>query len=172
MIFIAFGANLPGQAGQPQDTYEAALAAMEKAGIHITARSSLWQTAPVDVPDEQPDYTNAVVAVETELPPQALLETLLAIEQEFGRVRTFKNAAKSIDLDLIAYEGQVLGDPDRPEKLIVPHPRMHGRAFVLLPLKEIAPNWTHPVSEKTLNDLIRALPADQRAEKLEDRDAA
>lgn len=166
MIFIAFGANLPGKAGVPQNTYEAALEAMEAAGIHIAARSSLWQTSPVGVPDEQPDYINAVISVKTELPPQALLESLLAIEQDFGRVRTFKNAAKSIDLDLIAYDDKILGDTNKPEELIVPHPRMQERAFVLLPLQEIAPDWVHPLSKKALKELIEALPADQEARKI------
>ncbi len=172
MILIAFGANLPGKAGAPQDTFLAALKAMDEAGLTVLKRSSLWRTSPVDVPDKQPDYVNAVLQVETDLPPQALLESLLAIEQQFGRVRTFKNAAKSIDLDVIAYDNQVLGDPSKSEELIIPHPRMQGRAFVLLPLQEIAPDWMHPVSAKSLADLVAALPKDQKAEKIEGRDAA
>ena len=172
MILIAFGANLPGKAGAPHETYNAALEGMEKAGIEILARSSLWETSPVDVPDEQPDYINAVIQIKTDLPPYALLETLLAVEHDLGRVRTFKNAAKSVDLDLIAYDDQVLGHIGAPEDLIVPHPRMHGRAFVLLPLQEIAPDWVHPVSGKMLEELIAALPEDQKARKRKDNHAA
>ena len=88
------------------------------------------------------------------------METLLPIEHEFGRVRTFRNAAKTIDLDLIAFEDQVIGNaPD----LIVPHPRMHERAFVLKPLQEISKNWVHPAFGTSLDDLIKALPEDQEA---------
>lgn len=160
MIIIAYGANLPGRFGQPWETYGAARDALVKNGIRILAESALWETSPVDTPDEQPWYTNAVLSVDTVLPPPALLETLLAIEQDFGRVRTFRNAAKTIDLDLIAYKDQIIG---HAPNLIVPHPRMHERAFVLKPLQQIAPNWTHPVTGTSLSDMIKSLPPEQEA---------
>lgn len=169
MIYVAYGANLPGKYGRPHETYQAAKQALEDNGITVAAESSLWETSPVGTPDEQPWYTNAVLEVESDLPPQALLETLLAIEHEFGRVRTFKNAAKTIDLDLVAYKDQCIENgPD----LIVPHPRMHERAFVLMPLQEIAPSWTHPSRKTALTDLIKAIPADQEFRKLEPQSAA
>ncbi len=160
MILIAYGANLPGRFGQPWETYGVAKDALTKNGIRILAESSLWETSPVGTPDEQPWYTNAVLSVDTALPAQALLEALLAIEQAFGRVRTFRNAAKTIDLDLIAYRDQIIGNEPH---LIVPHPRMHERAFVLKPLEEIAPDWTHPLTGYSLSQLIKNLPADQEA---------
>lgn len=160
MIIIAYGANLPGRFGQPWETYQVAKDALVRSGIRLRAESSLWETSPVGTPDEQPWYTNAVLSVETALPPQALLETLLAIEQEFGRVRTFRNAAKTIDLDLIAYKDQIIGNEPH---LIVPHPRMQERAFVLKPLQEIAPDWIHPVTKVSLNNLIKSLPSEQEA---------
>lgn len=169
MILVAFGANLPSRYGDPPGTYAEMCRVLTREGITVTRQSSLWETSPVDTPDEQPWYTNAVMEVETDLPPRALLERLLAVEHEFGRVRTFKNAAKSIDLDLIAYHDEVIEEGDT---LIVPHPRMQERAFVLLPLQEIAPQWRHPVSGKGLEELTAALPDDQEARILEARAAS
>ena len=126
--------------------------------MNVTARSSVWLTAPVPVSD-QPWYHNAVVRVETAQSAYALLETLQRIENEFGRVRSVRNAPRVIDLDLIAYNDSIL---DRPE-LIVPHPRMHQRGFVLLPLREVAQGWVHPVSGARIDDMIAALPVDQQA---------
>lgn len=162
MIFIALGANLPGPHGQPHETLATAIAALESAGdMRITGRSSVWLTAPVPVSD-QPWYHNAVVRVDTALSPYALLERLQHIENEFGRVRSIRNAPRVLDLDLVAYNDVVL---DKPE-LIVPHPRMHERAFVLLPLHEIAPDWTHPLDGAALPTLIAAIPPDQQAQKM------
>lgn len=169
MIYVAYGANLPGKYGRPHETYLAARQALEDNGILIVAESSLWETSPVGTPDEQPWYTNAVMEVATELPAPALLEALLAIEHDFGRVRTFKNAAKTIDLDLVAYKDQCI---ENGPNLIVPHPRMHERAFVLMPLQEIAPNWTHPLTAKPLSDLIKVIPTDQQFRILEPESAA
>jgi len=165
MILIAYGANLPSRAGDPVQTYKAMLESLRLEGIEPLRQSSLWETSPVGTPDEQPWYVNAVFQVQTRLPPQALLERLLLVEQNFGRVRTFKNAAKSIDLDLIAYDDQVI---QQDADLIVPHPRMHERAFVLRPLQEIAPDWVHPVSGKALDLLLQALPEGQEARKLQE----
>ena len=130
--------------------------------MEIVKASRVWLTAPVPASD-QPWYHNQIIEVETKLSPIALLEALQNIEKNFGRVRAARNAPRVIDLDLIAYHDEIL---DRPE-LIVPHPRMHERAFVLLPLQEIAPGWTHPVSGTALATLIGALPADQEAKILD-----
>lgn len=165
MILVAFGANLPGRHGAPTQTFQAALSALEDNGVHVVQTSSLWETSPVGTPDEQPWYVNAVLEVETDLMPRALLELLLSVETQFGRVRTFKNAAKSIDLDLIAYHDEIIREG---ETLIVPHPRMDGRAFVLLPMQEIASDWVHPASGKNLSDLIAVLPEDQEARILQE----
>lgn len=159
MIFVALGANLPSSYGPPPQTLSAAVDALAGAGMKVTARSSVWLTAPVPVSD-QPWYHNAVVRLETAKSAYALLETLQRIENEFGRVRSVRNAPRVIDLDLIAYNDSIL---DRPE-LIVPHPRMHQRGFVLLPLREVAPAWVHPVTGARMDDLIAALPVDQQAQ--------
>lgn len=160
---IAYGANLPSHAGAPHETFAAAKAALSERGIAIVAESSLWETAPVGTEGGQPWYTNAVLSVETDLAPLDLLKTMGAVEAQFGRIRTIKNAARPIDLDLIDYNGRIISDaPD----LILPHPRMQERAFVLKPLEEISQNWTHPVSGLTLVQLVADLPTDQQFRKL------
>jgi 2-amino-4-hydroxy-6-hydroxymethyldihydropteridine diphosphokinase len=162
MILIAFGANLPGRFGSPLEALQQAVSALEARAVHVTRSSRIWLTAPVPV-SGQPDYHNAVAAVETDLSPLALLETMQAVETEFGRVRTVRNAPRVLDLDLIAYHDDVI---DRPA-MIVPHPRMHRRAFVLKPLADIAPGWVHPALGIPLADLIRDLPVDQIARPTE-----
>lgn len=162
MIIIALGANMPGPHGGPRETLVSAKKALEVFDIRILKSSRTWLTAPVPV-SEQPWYHNEVVQIDTKLTPFALLETLQGVENDFGRIRMARNAPRVLDLDLIAYNDEII---DRPE-LIVPHPRAHERAFVLLPLQEIAPDWVHPVSGKTLSTLIAALPKGQEAKALE-----
>lgn len=162
MILIALGANLPSKFGTPRDTLKEAVKAMGAAGLKIAAVSRLWLTAPVPVSD-QPWYHNAVAAIETDLPPLELLAKLQKIENEFGRVREVRNEPRVLDLDLLAYHDQIL---DLPE-LILPHPRLHERAFVLLPLRDIAPDWQHPLRYEKLSDFIDAIPDDQKAEPAE-----
>jgi 2-amino-4-hydroxy-6-hydroxymethyldihydropteridine diphosphokinase len=162
VILIAFGANQPGRFKSPLSALQEAVPALEARGVRVTRSSRIWLTAPVPVSD-QPDYHNAVAAVETGLSPLALLETMQEVEAELGRVRTVRNAPRVLDLDLIAYNDEVI---DRPA-MIVPHPRMHRRAFVLKPLADIAPDWVHPALGIPLADLIRDLPADQAARPTE-----
>ena len=127
---IALGSNLE----NPVQQVEAALAAIAALpGVALLRSSSCYQTAPVGYAD-QPDFINAVCEVETTLAPQALLAALLEVEQAFGRVRTFRNAPRVLDLDLLLVEGVVLDTAF----LTLPHPRMHQRAFVMLPLAEMA----------------------------------
>jgi len=134
--FVALGANLGQPDLQVRDAV-AALAAMP--GTRLLAASSLYRSAPVGV-GEQPEFTNAVAAIETGLGARALLDALLAIEARFGRRREFPGAARMLDLDLLLYGDQTIDEPG----LVVPHPRMHERAFVLAPLAEIAPDATIP----------------------------
>ncbi len=128
---IALGSNLE----NPVQQVEAALAAIAALpGVSLLRRSACYQTAPVGYAD-QPDFINAVCEVETSLAPEALLTALLEVEQAFGRVRTFRNAPRVLDLDLLLVEGVVL----ETAFLTLPHPRMHERAFVMLPLADMAP---------------------------------
>ncbi len=161
MILIALGANLPSAAGGPQQTLEAALERLEASGVPIVARSRWYRTAPVPVSD-QPWFVNGVARVETTLEPAALLALLRRVEEEFGRQRTVRNAARALDLDIIDYDGRVENTPE----LTLPHPRMQDRAFVLLPLAEIAPAWRHPTLGKTVESLVSALPPEQKAEPM------
>lgn len=156
VILIAVGSNLPVPGfGTPAQICAKALARLDSMGIRSAATSLFYETAPVPVSD-QPWFVNAVAAVETDLDAASLLAVLHQVEQEFGRVRRERNEARVLDLDLIDYKGMVsAGSP------LLPHPRMAERAFVLLPLRDVAPGWRHPVSGRTVDDLIAALPPDQ-----------
>lgn len=163
MILIGLGANLPSPAGTPAKTLEAALAALGEAGVKVVARSRFYSSAPLP-PSGQPFFVNAVAALATALDPAAILALLHRIEAEFGRVRGAVNAARTLDLDLLDYDGRILaGSNGAP---VLPHPRLHERAFVLLPLAEIAPDWRHPVLGKSVAALIAALPPGQKADPL------
>ncbi|MCB1532498.1 MAG: 2-amino-4-hydroxy-6-hydroxymethyldihydropteridine diphosphokinase [Alphaproteobacteria bacterium] len=160
MILIALGANLPSQFGPPEETIQAAYTALARRGIAVRARSSVWLSAPVPV-SNQPWYRNAVAQVETALDIPALLDVLKEIEAEFGRESRERNAARPLDLDIIAYNDDVLESAD----ISVPHPRAHERAFVLLPLQEVCAGWIHPVLAHSVEDLIAALPPGQDIRK-------
>ncbi len=165
MIFIAVGANLPSNRfGPPKATCEAALMAINSNNVKVLRRSRWYRSAPVPVSD-QPDFINGVAELETTLSPVALLEQLHRIENDFGRLRQEVNEARSIDLDIIAYDHLVTGVDERPA---LPHPRMHERAFVVVPLLELAPNWRHPILKLTLRQLCERLPAGQIIEPVED----
>lgn len=157
MIYIGLGANLPGTYKSPRLALEHACKTIKTQGVAITAASPVYVTSPVPA-SEQPDFCNAVIAVETALSPRQLLRLLQRIEEDMGRVRSAPNAERVIDLDLIAYDDKIINETE----MIVPHPRMHERAFVLHPLNDIAPGWVHPVTKKTIADLIRAVSPDQK----------
>ncbi|HLJ63536.1 MAG TPA: 2-amino-4-hydroxy-6-hydroxymethyldihydropteridine diphosphokinase [Stellaceae bacterium] len=164
MILIGLGANIPSAPSiPPQATLARALEALEEEGVRVLARSRWYRSAPVPISD-QPWFINAVAAVATELSPAPLMALLHRIEARFGRVRRQRNEARPLDLDLLAYGTRVeTGEGG----LILPHPRLENRAFVLLPLAEIAPEWRHPVSDAAISSLIAALPPDQTAEPLD-----
>ena len=156
--FIGLGANL----GDPRRQIRAALAALEKIpATRLTGQSSFYLSAPLGY-SAQPDFVNAVAHLETALAPRALLEALLAIERSLGRSRSHANAPRTLDLDLLLYDGTVIDEPG----LRVPHPRMHTRAFVLAPLAEIAPGIDIP-GQGPIAPLLAAC-AGQAIEKLVD----
>lgn len=164
MILIGLGANLASaEFGAPPRSLEAALSLIAERGVRIVARSRWYRSAPVP-PSDQPWFVNGVVAVETALEPAALLDVLHGVEARFGRVRQERNAARVLDLDLLAYDGRLSAEGETP---ILPHPRLHERAFVLRPLGEIAPDWRHPRFGRTVSALIAALPPGSTAEPLD-----
>lgn len=157
MIFVALGANLDHPRwGTPLATCTAALAALSSPDLTPIRRSRWYRTAPVPVSD-QPWFINGVAEISTGLNPAALLARLHAVEADFGRTRGAANAARVLDLDLIAY-GDLVSEPR--EVPILPHPRMHERLFVLLPLAELVPAWRHPRLGRGLSEMIAALSAD------------
>ena len=159
-IIVGLGANLPSPAhGGPKATLRAALERLEALGLHVTAHSRWYESEPVPK-SAQPNFINAVVSIETILAPAALMAVLQGIEKEFGRTKGERNAARCIDLDLIAYGDMVTSGETVP---LLPHPRMHERAFVLLPLREIVPRWYHPLLGVAIDKLIDRLPPDQAA---------
>ncbi|MDX2232022.1 MAG: 2-amino-4-hydroxy-6-hydroxymethyldihydropteridine diphosphokinase [Leptolyngbyaceae cyanobacterium bins.349] len=144
---IALGSNL----GDSWQTLEAAVVRLGEMAGTVKARSHWYQTAAIGPP--QPDYLNGCVLLQTTLPPQTLLETLLAIERQFGRERRERWGARTLDLDLLLFDDLILETPS----LQIPHPHLTERAFVLVPLAEIAPDWVEPVSRKAIADLAQTV---------------
>jgi 2-amino-4-hydroxy-6-hydroxymethyldihydropteridine diphosphokinase len=162
-IYIGLGANLPhDRYGSPRQTLEAALAELGRRGVKTVRLSGWYRSAPVP-PSDQPWYLNGVAEVASDRSADALLAELHAVEADFGRARTVPNAARSIDLDLLDFKGEIAGGG--LGRATLPHPRMTGRAFVLRPLAEIAPNWRHPVTGQPIRELLAKLPPDQVAER-------
>lgn len=164
MILLGLGANLPSAShGPPLATLAAAITALAAEGVVLDRRSAWYRSAPLPA-GGQPWYVNGVVAVRTGLAPAELLSALHRIERQFGRRRRARNEPRVLDLDLLDYDGAVQGEGSA---VVLPHPRLHERAFVLLPLRDVAPHWRHPISGETVEALIAALPPGQEIERLE-----
>jgi len=162
VILIGIGGNLESaQFGPPRDTLTAALAALKEKRIRILARSGWYRTEPVPRSD-QPWFVNAVVSLATELGAKDLLNALQATERQFGRVRGELNAPRILDLDILDYQGEVMDTTS----LVLPHPRLHERRFVLIPIAEIAPDWWHPVLELPAAQLLARLSSEQQIERI------
>ena len=146
--YLSLGANL----GDRAATLRAAIAALGRLG-RVERVAAFYETVPVGYHD-QPDFLNAAVILETDLRPLALLNATQAIEHDFGRIRTFQNAPRTLDIDLIYLDRQVIDQP----RLVVPHPRARERAFVLVPLAEIAPDFRDPVTGERIADLVAGRP--------------
>lgn len=165
MIYIGIGGNLPSEDGVTSlNLLKESIYIIDKNVCFVKNCSPWYRSAPVPVVN-QPDYFNAVFEVSTELSASVLLNKLHGIEVDFGRVRTSKNAARTLDLDLLAYDDCIV-DGVGEKGLTLPHPRIQERAFVLFPLRDLAPRWIHPANKKCIDDLIRCLPLDQRCERV------
>ena len=150
-VVVALGGNLPGAYGSSEALLEAALACFGQAGLPVMRRSRWWRSAAWPDPTDN-EYRNGVVLVEARLSPPEVLRTLFSIERRFGRARSERNAARTLDLDLIAHGRTVSHDPH----LTLPHPRAHERLFVMGPLSEIAPEWRHPLLDRSSRELAAA----------------
>jgi 2-amino-4-hydroxy-6-hydroxymethyldihydropteridine diphosphokinase len=157
VILIALGANLRSHAGTPAATLRAALGTLPQRNVAVDAVSAFYRSAAWPNSDD-PEFVNAVASIRTELPPGDLLAVLKQTERYFGRQSAERNAPRPLDLDILDYEGRVeTGTPT------LPHPRMHERGFVLIPLRDVAPLWRHPVLGLWVDALIESLPAGVRA---------
>jgi 2-amino-4-hydroxy-6-hydroxymethyldihydropteridine diphosphokinase len=154
--YLSLGSNL----GDRQAYLAEALRRLQSAGVVLLRSSSLYETEPLDVPD-QPWFLNLVAEIETSLEPRALLAHLLSVEAALGRERGVPRGPRTIDIDVLIYGDRVIDSAE----LTVPHPRMAGRRFVLEPLAELAPNLRHPVLGQTVSELLQAV-AGQRLWRL------
>ncbi|NVJ98470.1 MAG: 2-amino-4-hydroxy-6-hydroxymethyldihydropteridine diphosphokinase [Alphaproteobacteria bacterium] len=168
-ILLSFGANLPSSVGQPEDTLRAALRSLDSHGMKIIKTSRLYRTKAVtlDGVESVPDFINAAALVEGCGTPEGVLAILHTIEASFGRERLARWSARTLDIDLIAFDDVILPDlvgwwalanhEDAAfftETPMIPHPRAHRRGFVLSPLREVAPDWVHPVLNQSVSDLF------------------
>lgn len=178
-VFLAFGSNIFGDLLKSTELVKVSYRLLFSAGVRIVKKSTFYQT-PGFPAGEGPDYINSVVCAVTDLSAQDLLKVLHRIEKDCGRERNARWGARSLDIDLLDYAGQIL--PDRagfehwrdlslqdqqrywPDQLILPHPRICDRAFVMIPLQEVAPEWVHPVTDQTVSQLLDRLPASDRAD--------
>ena len=157
MILIGIGSNLAAPPSEtPLATAQAALPALAGPHLQPALCSSWYASAPVPQSD-QPWFVNAVALLSTDLEPDVLLSRMLDVEARFGRVRGERNAARTLDLDLLDYDGLIVDTP----RLMLPHPRLHERRFVLEPLHEIAPSWRHPILDMTAAELLARAPPQQ-----------
>jgi 2-amino-4-hydroxy-6-hydroxymethyldihydropteridine diphosphokinase len=176
-VLLALGGNLGSTIGSPTAGIRHSIGRLPEKGFVIRAVSRFFDT-PCFPAGAGPDYVNASVAVETELTPLAALAALHSIEAQLGRERTARWGMRTLDLDMLAYDDLVCPDlatydlwrtlPPQdqiratPDQLILPHPRLQDRAFVLVPLADIAPDWVHPVTKKTVTRMLEALSPDDR----------
>jgi 2-amino-4-hydroxy-6-hydroxymethyldihydropteridine diphosphokinase len=179
LTLVAMGGNLPSECGPPSKTLAAAVGQFECYGLHLKALSAFYET-PCFPAGTGPDYVNAAAIVVTDMDALGVLAALNAIELQFGRERTRRWGRRTLDLDLVAMGDKIA--PDRathdswrnlpageqatttPDQLVLPHPRVQDRGFVLVPLADIAAAWVHPVLNLSVSQMLAALPDSARQE--------
>jgi len=160
MIWIAVGGNIPGAWGEPRDTFERAVVELERNGLRVVVRSGLFLTPPVGR-SGQPDYLNAVIGLRASIAPAALLRLLKRIETGAGRRANGHWAPRPLDLDILDHGGRIIGRPGRARmrgRIVLPHPELEGRGFVLIPMTEVAPRWRHPRLGVDAETLLKRAP--------------
>ena len=161
LILVGLGANLANKSTvSPLATCQAALTKLREHGVHEHGSSGWYVSAPVPQSDQN-WYINKVSIIQTHLNPEKLLETLLAVEQCFGRVRSERWGQRPLDLDLLAFK-RIICKNSGKNHLNLPHPRMLKRRFVVDPLVEIAPQWSHPLTRKTIKDVAKEMQQEQK----------
>ncbi|MEQ9694564.1 2-amino-4-hydroxy-6-hydroxymethyldihydropteridine diphosphokinase [Shimia sp. SDUM112013] len=174
---LALGGNLPSAIGGPEVTLKSACASLRQFNLKLCKVSRFYET-PCFPPGAGPDYINAAAMVETPLDAHDMLAVLHEVEAEFGRERDQRWGMRTLDIDLIGGQDLVLPDPEThrkwtslppqeqvratPDQLILPHPRLQDRAFVLVPLNDIAPDWVHPATGRSVSEMLAALPESDR----------
>lgn len=172
-VLIALGSNMPEGVARSAEVLRAAVGAIAGTATKPVFVSRFFQSEAFP-PGSGPDFVNAVLSVESDLLPAQILAKLHRIERDFGRIRRVRWGQRTLDLDLIAIGHHVLPDAatltrwmklaperqlqDAPEDLILPHPRLQDRAFVLIPMLDVAPDWRHPLTGISLHDMVQALP--------------
>ena len=172
-VLLAFGANLTSAFGSPTETITESLKELEKSELDVRVVSRLFQT-PAFPPSSGSDYVNVAALCESQLAPGEILKVLHRIEEKFGRLREHRWEARTLDIDLLAVGDQILPNAavhkhwrdlspqaqatDTPEQLILPHPRIQDRSFVLIPLVDVAPNWVHPILDLSVVEMLSRLP--------------
>ncbi|MEP3345838.1 MAG: 2-amino-4-hydroxy-6-hydroxymethyldihydropteridine diphosphokinase [Litoreibacter sp.] len=177
IAYVALGSNATSSFGTPSETLRRVMAVISCESVSVLSGSRFFQS-PAFPEGSGPDYVNAAITIETTLSADELLAHLHGIEADFGRERNGRWTARTVDLDLLDFDGQIAPDVatarnwinlplgqqmvEAPEQLILPHPRIQDRAFVLIPLADVAPDWVHPISGESLQELLSALPDAQK----------
>jgi len=156
MIYLGIGSNLPSSFGDRLTNINLAISSLQEKEINLVKKSSFYET--FSYPNkENPKFINIVIAVKTSLFPKDLMGVLTSIEENIERKRGKKNDPRTCDIDIIDYNGEIINFQLNNFELKIPHQSMSSRDFVLYPLKEISPNWIHPISKKTIDVLIKNL---------------
>ena len=156
MIFLGLGSNLSSKFGDRFTNINLAISFLEGYGIKVIKKSNFYET-PSYPNKENPKFINAVILVETTLPPVDLMSVLLFIEEKLGRKRDKKNDPRTCDIDIIDYNSQILNLKFNNSELTLPHNELTKRNFILFPLQEISPNWKHPKTKEFISDLLQKL---------------